>query len=192
MANKRQIYRLKVTLRFSRPPIWRRVKVYDDVTLYDLHRIIQVAMGWTDSHLHLFRQGRTFYGDPDPEFGPEVISEMKTRLRQVLQSPKDKLTYDYDFGDSWEHLVVLEAVEEPDPAVGYPLVVAGKRACPPEDVGGIPGFYEFIDAMSDANHPSHEDMIEWWGEPFDPEAFDLDAINSMFHPVGGKKRKSKA
>ena len=191
MAKTKKIYRLKVTLRYSRPPIWRRLKVYDDVTLYELHQILQVAMGWENSHLHMFRQGRTFFGEPDPEFGPDCVDETRTRLREVLLAPKDKLTYDYDFGDSWEHQVVLEAIEDPNPNDTYPMVVAGKRACPPEDVGGVPGYDEFLDAMADPNHPSHEEMRDWYGQLFDPNAFNLKAINLMFQPAGGKKRGSR-
>jgi hypothetical protein len=191
MAKTKKIYRLKVTLRYSRPPIWRRLKVYDDVTLYELHQILQVAMGWENSHLHMFRQGRTFFGEPDTEFGPDCIDEARTRLREVLLVPKNKLTYDYDFGDSWEHQVVLEAIEDPDPNETYPMVVAGKRACPPEDVGGVPGYEEFLDAMADPNHPGHEDMRDWYGQPFDPNAFNLKAINLVFQPAGGKKRGSR-
>ena len=138
MAKPKRIYRLKVTLRYSRPPIWRRLKVYDDVTLYELHQILQVAMRWENSHLHMFRQGRTFFGEPDPEFGPDCIDETRTRLREVLLAPKDKLTYDYDFGDSWEHQVVLEAIEDPDPNDTYPMVVAGKRLARPKMLAAFP------------------------------------------------------
>lgn len=192
MAGDRKIYRLKVTLRSSKPPIWRRIKVYEDISLQELHTVLQVAMGWMNCHLHQFIRGNVFYGPPDPDFGFECESEVKTRLHDVLHSPKDKMIYEYDFGDSWKHQVVLEAVEEPAQGVNYPVVVAGKRACPPEDVGGIYGYYDFLAALADPEHPEHEDMREWLGEPFDPDFFDLESINEMLLSLfkkPGKRRR---
>ncbi len=180
------VYQLKVTLRRSRPPIWRRVLVQADLTLDRLHQILQVVMGWTDSHLHQFRFGETYFGTPDPEWDLEVQNEKKIRLNEVLRRPKERMVYEYDFGDSWKHDVVLEAVVPAEPRGRYPIVLAGKRRCPPEDVGGIPGFYYFLEAMGDPKHPEHRDMKEWCGEPFDPEEFDAQEINVAIH--GGWRR----
>lgn len=177
----KMVYQIKVTLRGTRPPIWRRVQVPKDVTLYRLHRILQVVMGWTDSHLHQFRVGDTFYGTPDPEFDFEVRNEKKVGLQDVLPRPKARVVYEYDFGDGWEHDLALESLVPALPKVRYPLVLAGKRRCPPEDVGGIGGFYHFLEVMGDAKHPEHRDMREWWGGPFDPDAFDVQEINRRFH-----------
>lgn len=139
MAPGKPIYQLKVTLRGSRPPIWRRILVLGDITLYQLHRIIQVVMAWTESHLHQFRRGNIDYGASDPEFGVKRQNERRVRPYEVLQKPKDRMGYEYDFGDGWEHDVLLEEICSPRRAARYPQVLAGKRACPPEDVGGIGG-----------------------------------------------------
>lgn len=183
-----RVFQLKVTLRDWRPPIWRRFCVPDDITLYRLHGILQVVMGWTDSHLHQFRVGNEYFGTPDPEFGIELRNEKKARLREVLRRPKDRMIYEYDFGDGWLHDVVLEKITSAAHGVRYPVVLAGKRACPPEDVGGVGGYYEFLRAISDPDHPDHGDMMEWWGRPFDPDAFDVQAINRAFHGGWGPAR----
>lgn len=172
------IYQLKVTLRGTRPPIWRRVRVAGDVTLYRLNDILQTVMGWTGGHLHQFCVGNTFYGTPDLEFGLEMRNEKKVRLSEVLQRPKERMVYEYDFGDGWEHDVVLEAVTATVPGERYPVVVAGKRRCPPEDVGGVVGFYDFLETMADPKHPEHKNMREWWGGIFDAKAFDIQDVNA--------------
>lgn len=173
-----RVYRLKITLKGSKPPIWRRVELADDITLARLHRIIQAAMGWTDSHLHMFSVGRTSYGVPDPDYDEDVRDERRVRLSQLLTAPKQKLSYEYDFGDSWTHEVLLEQALAPEPGVRYPRCTAGKRACPPEDCGGVWGYAEFVEAIADPEHPQHEELLEWVGGEFDPELLELDAINA--------------
>ncbi len=180
-------YRLKVTLRGSRPPIWRRVQVDADATLLRLHEILQVVMGWTESHLHQFRRGATLYGRPDPELGMHQENERRIRLRDVLRRPKDRMIYEYDFGDGWEHDVVLGASTSTvgnKPAV---RVLAGKGACPPEDVGGLWGYFRFLEAIQTPKHPEHHDMLEWGGQ-FDPDAFDVEAINKHFQNRSRRRR----
>lgn len=171
------VLQLKVTLRHIRPPIWRRVDVPADTSLLDLHRVLQGAMGWTDSHLHQFEQNGLTYGPPDREFGEPVISERKTRVGQLLQHAKARLLYTYDFGDGWEHEVVVESIKDPSPDARYPRVIDGKRACPPEDVGGPPGYADFLDAVSNPAHEEYASMIEWIGGPFNPEHFDVIVAN---------------
>ena len=177
------IYQVKVTLKGSKPPIWRRILVASDTRLGKLNRILQDVMGWTDSHLHQFIVGQTYYGVPDPDFDLDVRSERTVPLNRVLQEPKDKIIYEYDFGDSWEHELLLEKVLPPDPAIRYPICVTGKRACPPEDCGGIWGYAELLEALASPNHPEHASMLEWAGDDFDPEAFDLEDVNSMLRQV---------
>jgi len=155
--------------------------VLSDIALSRLHTILQVVMGWTDSHLHQFLAGGTYYGTPDRELGIERQNERRVRLNEVLRRPKDRMVYEYDFGDGWEHDIVLERTMSPVPRGRYPIVVAGKRACPPDDVGGIGGYYDFLDAIKDPKHPDHHDMMEWCGGSFDPEAFDVQEINRLFH-----------
>ena len=179
-------YRLKVTLRGSRPAIWRRVEVNPDVTLFRLHQVLQAVMGWTDSHLHQYRRGSTYYGQLDPEFGMRRENERRIHLGDVLHTPKDRMIYEYDFGDGWEHDVVLESTEVPIKGGPEVRVVAGKGACPPEDVGGLGGYYRFLEAIADPNSPEHKEMLEWGG-PFNPGAFDIDEVNEYFQ----KRRRTR-
>ena len=181
------VYQIKVTIRNSRPPIWRRFQVFSDITLYQLHGILQVVMGWTNSHLHQFRAGGIYYGKPDKELGMDVKNEKGVRLNKVLPKIKDRIVYEYDFGDGWEHDLVLENILSAEPEGKYPIAVKGKRACPPEDVGGIWGYGDFLEAIKNPNHPEHKTMIEWCGGSFDPEEFDIDEINWFYHPELRKK-----
>jgi len=175
------VYQLKVTLRGIRPPIWRRVLVRSDLTLNQLHDVLQLVMGWRNSHLHQFRVGRTYFGTPDPELPFEVHSEKRIRLNEVLRRPKARMVYEYDFGDGWEHDVVLEAVIGAEPRGRYPIVLAGKRRCPPEDVGGVGGYYGFLEAIRNPKHPEHREMKTWWGGLYNPDEFNPQEINVAFH-----------
>jgi hypothetical protein len=182
-------YQLKVTLRGARPPIWRRLEVKGDTKLSTLHQILQVAMGWTDSHLHQFIAKDKIYGTPDPDFFMDCEDERKVRLDQVLRRPKDRMVYVYDFGDSWEHEVLVEKVVPAEKGRGrYPLVTAGKRASPPEDCGGIPGYYQLLEVLGNPRHPEHEEMLKWCGEEYDPDEFDLQEVNRMFHGGWGPSK----
>jgi hypothetical protein len=180
-----EIYQLKITLRYIRPPIWRRVQVPSDITLAKLHRIIQTAMGWYDSHLHQFIVGEKYYGVPSiDEFSElELKDERQARLSQVLSKPKQKIVYEYDFGDGWEHTILLEKILQPEPAVRYPCCVAGARACPPEDCGGTGGYENFLAAIRDPKHEEHDEYLEWIGGEFDPEEFDLEDFNAAVRRI---------
>jgi hypothetical protein len=157
------------------------LEVRGDTTLFLLHHILQDAMGWTDSHLHQFIAKGKCYGTPDPDF-LDRENERKVRLDQVLKKPKDRMVYEYDFGDSWEHEVVVEKVVPAETGRGrYPLVTAGKRACPPEDCGGIPGYYRLLEVLGNPRRPEHQEMLEWCGEEYDPEGFDPQEVNRVFH-----------
>ena len=183
------LYRLKVTLRGLRPLIWRRFLVPSDITLKRLHDSLQMVMGWTNSHLHQFESHGVHYRISGREFGVECVSENRMALCEVLCRPKDRLVYEYDFGDCWIHDVVLEAVLPPGKGGCYPVIEAGKRACPPEDVGGDYGYLNFLEAIADPKHPEHEDMLEWIGGSFDPEAFNVVEANLAFH--GGWVRRKE-
>ena len=178
-----QIYQLKITLKESRPPIWRRFQVRSDVTLAKLHRIIQEVMGWFDGHLHQFIVGRIYYGVPDPDDLSETRDERKVRLDQILSVPGRKIVYEYDFGDGWEHEIVLEKILSPDPKTRYPRCLDGARACPPEDCGGIYGYADFLEAIRNPEHEEHEEMLEWIGGEFDQEEFDLEAVNQSLKSI---------
>lgn len=177
------IYQLKITLKDSKPPIWRRVLVASDMPLSKLHRIIQAAMGWWDSHLHQFIVGDIYYGVPDPDYWHEVKDERRAKLNQVAPAEKSRLIYEYDFGDDWLHVVQVEKVLPPDPAQKLPICIKGKRACPPEDVGGVWGYDTFLEALNDPAHPEHEMYKEWIGDKFDPDAFNLDEVNARLRTI---------
>jgi hypothetical protein len=193
------IYQLKVTLLGTRPPIWRRLLVPSGFALEDLHSVVQAAMDWDDSHLHEFRIGHERFGKPDRTDGfmalDRVRSERTTRLFMVLSKVGAKARYTYDFGDSWEHAMVVEKVLPPEEGVPYPVCVAGKLHGPPEDCGGVPGYYNLLEALRDPTHPEHEDMLDWLGGEFDPEVFSVEAVNRRLAPIQrwwAKSRKQSA
>ena len=179
----RKIYQIKVTLKEIRPPIWRRLEVLSDTTLEELHVILQVAMGWGNYHLHQFTIGGIEYGQPDPDYGSEVEDERKVKLNQVAPEENAKFIYEYDFGDSWQHTVLIEKILPVEKGKHYPICVKGKRACPPEDVGGPWGYTNFIEAVLKLGHPEHEDMLEWVGGEFDPDAFSIEEINENLKQI---------
>ena len=174
-AKPTKIYQLKITLKYIRPPIWRRIEVRSDVALDELHLILQAAMGWTNSHLHQFKVGKIYYGEPSiDEFSDlNLKDESKARLNKVLSKPKQKMIYEYDFGDGWEHEILLEKVLPRDSMVRYPRCLGGARACPPEDCGGVHGYANFLEAISDPEHEEHDEYLEWIGGEFNPEKFDV-------------------
>ncbi len=182
-----EIYQLKVTLLNTRPPIWRRLLVPAGFTLEGLHGVLQLAMGWDDSHLHEFRVGKKRFGKPDSDDElmdlSEIGDERTAHLFQVIGKAGAKAVYTYDFGDSWEHAIVVEKVLQPEPGVTYPLCVAGKLQCPPEDCGGIPGYYNLLKVIRDPADEEYEDMLEWVGGKYDPEAFSVDDVNRRLVPL---------
>jgi len=171
------IYQIKISLIGAKPPIWRTVLVSSNLGLASFHDVIQVVMGWTDSHLHQFIANKVFYGMPDDDFELEMEDENKYKLSQLLKKEKDTLIYEYDFGDSWEHKILLEKILPFESKTALPVCIKGKRACPPEDCGGIWGYEELLETISNPKHPDHDYMLEWLGGEFDPEEFDLEDIN---------------
>jgi len=184
-----EIYQLKVTLLGTMPPIWRRLLVPADLTLAQLHDVLQAAMGWLDCHMHEFCVGRRHFGKPNPEdrlMGmPPVENERTVRLSSVLGRVGAKAIYTYDMGDSWEHGIVLEKRLPADPHTTYPACTSGQLACPPEDCGGIGGFYDLLDALGDPTHEQHEELQDWVGDEYDPDAFSIDDVNRMLAPRRG-------
>jgi len=189
------IYQLKITLRDFRPPIWRRVLVPGMFTLHKLHQVIQIAMGWSDSHLHRFLVDGIYYSAPYPDSDWQDTDDEDSRritLGQIA-SLNRKFKYEYDFGDGWEHEIVVEKVLLPEPGAMYPQCLKGKGACPPEDVGGVGGYANFLEAIRDPNHAEHQMYVEWIGGEFDPTAFDLAATNQALQRVKPKvKRRASA
>jgi hypothetical protein len=185
MKNKENsIYQFKVTLKGSSPLIWRRVQVENSITLHRLSSIILETMGWSGGHLHQFYIGGKFYNVPYEEAGfTRTIDEREVKLSDLMKKEIKKFQYEYDMGDGWEHELILEKAIEPDKNVSYPACIDGKRACPPEDCGGIPGYEEFLKAILNPKHPEHESMLEWIGEAFDPEKFDINEVNESLKDI---------
>lgn len=171
-------YRLKIGLRGAKPPIWRRLQVPAAATLADLHHVIQVAFGWQDSHLHEFEAGRRRYAGSDVD---GALDEAGVRLAEVAGAG-GRLRYTYDFGDDWEHDILVEEVL-PAGGPGHAVCVAGRRAGPPEDCGGIWGHAELCAALADPGHPDHADRLDWLGGGYDPAAFDKDAVNRVLQRI---------
>jgi len=177
---KPKVYELRIELDGIVPSVWRRIIVPGTITLPELHDLLQLVMGWTDSHLHSFTIGKHTYSS---NAGNGDLAEMKMidesghTLVDLLGESVKTFLYEYDFGDSWLHHIDVEAVTEPNPDWQYPLCVAGARAAPPEDVGSVPGYQEFLAAIGDPNHEEHDSMLTWVGGAFDPDGFDLNAIN---------------
>lgn len=193
MAGDKLIYQLKVTLEDSKPPIWRRILVPAEITLYNLHETIQIAMGWMNYHLHMFTIYGQIFGDPaDDEydnFGTK--NETRYNLKQLGLSEKSKFFYTYDFGDSWDHVILVEKILPAEKGEQYPVCLKGKRACPPEDVGGVWGYEDFLDAITDPSHEEHDEFLEWIGDDFDPEEFDLEYVNAALKSIKPTRGRRK-
>lgn len=171
------IVSLKVTLRGTKPPIWRRLLMPDTMTLDDLHQAIQAAMGWGDCHLHAFDIDGRQYGDRQTI--DDVADENRLTLKGLLKSGVARFAYTYDFGDNWEHTVAIEKTRPAIDGEAYPLCVAGKRACPPEDCGGPWGYQHLLEVLADPDHPDYADQKEWVDEDFTPDHFDTVAANAV-------------
>lgn len=188
-----QIYQIKVFLNRIRPMIWRRILVSGDTTLSDLHDILQMVMGWENDHLHEFKiDGKIYDHSDDWEFidlgwedslWDDSLSEHKFTLSQLITREGQRFTYTYDFGDRWEHTLLVEKILPPQEGFRYPVCLKGARACPPEDIGGVWGYQYFLEAIRDPNHVDHEHYLEWYGGDFDPEAFNLEEVNNLLRRI---------
>jgi len=181
------IYQLKVTLLDTRPPIWRRLLVPSGFTLEDLHAVVRAAMDWDDSHLHEFRIGKKRFGKSHPSdrlIGMDPIGNERTaHLFMVLGKVGAKAVYTYDFGDGWEHVIVVEKVLPREAGDVYPVCVDGKLHGPPDDCGGIPGYYRLFEALRDPHHPEYKELLDWVGGEFNPEAFSVAEVNRRLAPI---------
>jgi hypothetical protein len=177
------VHLLRVTLLDVTPPVWRLVRVPSALTLSGLHAVVQIVMGWEDIHLHEWRAEDRSFGPPDEEdWGEEMEDESTAVLAEV--APADSvLHYDYDFGDGWEHLIEVVAIEPYDATVPPVAVLDGARAAPPEDCGGPRGYEHLVDALADPDDPEHDDVVAAFGDAFDPDEFDRAAINRRLEPL---------
>jgi len=180
---EKQVYQIQIVLKGSKPQIWRKVLVPSDIFMFDFHLVIVLAMGWTGLHLHQFEiDGKTYSErDPDDDFWDEsdFIDYGDMRLSEFMKKEGDKMSYEYDFGDGWEHNIVLEKILPFEKGQNYPQCIDGKMACPPEDCGGIGGYALMLEALKDPNHEEYEYYVDWIGEDFDPIAFNKEEVNEV-------------
>lgn len=178
----------KVTLRHIQPPIWRRMVLSDNHALSHLHEVIQVAMGWHNCHLHSFQIGDVCYTSKDTSEMEDMDMEREDRIRlkELTVRPKQKFLYEYDFGDSWAHEIVVEKILPFDPQGQYPICLDGARAGPPEDCGGFPGYCDILEALKTPKKTEEQkELLEWLEDDYDPERFNLEAVNRK---LGGKHK----
>lgn len=179
-----RVYQFKITLKGTRPLVWRRIQVPETYTFWDLHVAIQDAMGWSDYHLHEFELvdpstgAKTAIGMPDEEFDfdKKILPDWKQKIADWFFLENRSANYTYDFGDGWRHTVKLEKILPRGNNVDYPKCVDGKRACPPEDCGGVWGYEDLLKAIKNPQHERHEELLVWIGGEFDPEHFDVEEV----------------
>lgn len=179
----KKIFQIQIALEGSKPKIWRRVLIPSDLLLSDFHTIIQITMGWSNSHLHQFIKDDTFYTMKMNENSlwedMDTVDYKKMKVSDLLKNEKEEIVYEYDFGDSWEHAITLEKILPVDDSVKYPICLTGKMKAPPEDCGGIWGYADMLEALEDPEHEEYEEYVEWLGDDFDPQYFDKNEINKL-------------
>jgi Plasmid pRiA4b ORF-3-like protein len=188
-----EIATARIALRDTDPVIWRQVELPTSLTLKVLHDIVQAVMGWFDYHLWEFTIGKQRYGLPmDEDWGTEPrIDAGKVRLRDVLKPHKTVIEYLYDFGDSWRHRITVTDIRAGEPGVSYPRYIGGAWNAPPEDCGGIPGFYEMLEARADPKHPNHAEVTEWLDD-YDPKIIDELPIKYALGRIANRRNAAKA
>lgn len=193
MSDRNRIARLKIELDDWQPAIWRRVEVPLTTTLKGLHDVVQAVMPFQDYHLFEFRTDDRRYAIPNPEWDFEkTLSAKTTRLATLVERGVSELTYTYDFGDDWRHTISVESVGEADTAVEYPRFIEGQHRAPPEDVGGLPGFELFIEAIADPDHEDHGHLMRWSGGTFNPDALDVTEIHKRIAKLARRRTIGKA
>ena len=180
------IYQIQISLNYFKSKIWRRLLIPSDLLLSDFHKIIQTSMGWKNSHLHHFIKNQTFYSerlyDDDLWDDFDNVDYRKIKISDLLKEENEKIIYEYDFGDSWNHDIILEKILTRDNQLKYPICLSGKMNCPPEDCGGIGGYSEMLEILKQPDHEEYESYIEWLGGEFDPEYFNMNEVNEMLKP----------
>lgn len=185
-----KIIQLKIKLRSTSPPIWRRILVQEHTALFELHEIIQIAMGWQNCHLFLFQINGQIYdehGDLDIWMGDEedvkqegileAFSPLDFSLEELITQTDQKFAYIYDFGDNWYHEILVEKFLPIDPDLNYPVCIGGKMQCPPEDIGGLYGFYEMLYILEGKDSREKASLLKWLNKPYEPKYFDIESVN---------------
>lgn len=188
MATIEQAVQLKIALKHSEPSIWRRVMVKSSITFFELHHTIQIAMGWENYHLFEFKVNDYRIGELDEEFADvdfvdsKVINCLNITLGEILPEIEN-FSYEYDFGDGWNHDILIEKTMPLEENAIYPRCIEGELNCPPEDCGGIPGYYHLLEIIKDKKHPEYKQMYQWLGGKFAPGKFDLRAANKFLEHI---------
>ena len=197
-SNVDRIARVHIALNHMKPAIWRRVEVPLTTSLRGLHEVIQAAMLFENYHLFQFdvivADETRHYGMPDPDGDDwiKIVDAKNVKLGSLVERDVKLLSYTYDFGDNWEHTITIEETGMADPAIDYPRFIEGERRAPPEDVGGIPGFEEFLDAMKKPHHPERKQMLGWYGGVFQPEEIDVPKITRNIAKLARRRAIGKA
>jgi hypothetical protein len=176
------IFQLRIDLNDAHVPIWRRVLVPGSVRVAKLHDMLQAAMGWTNSHLHSFEVDGTTYGMQFDDYPEDELDEKEFTVLRAL-GDATKFSYEYDFGDGWEHTITVESMSRPQMGIKFGVCLDGAGACPPEDCGGVWGYKNLVDVLADPTHEEHEELSGWIGGPIDPMAFDLAIVNARLQAV---------
>ena len=185
------VIQMRISLDYIEPEIWRRFIVDSSITLHKLHKIIQIVMGWTDSHLYSFTIRKVEYQMPSPEgydffdsfdVNQQPINSKKIILHDLNLRARQKFEYLYDFGDNWKHTILVEKIFQATDDTMVPYCIEGKRACPPEDCGSIPGYYQILEVLKNATTQEDKELLEWVGDDYNPELFDFRNINITLHP----------
>jgi Plasmid pRiA4b ORF-3-like protein len=190
------IVRLRIALEGTEPPIWRRVDVPANMSLKELHSVIQAAMGWQNMHLYHFQAGRQRIIGPGLDdlggIGARSVGAGSVLIGDLTARGITRFSYVYDMGDNWEHTIEIEQRLSINPALAYPRLIDGALRCPPEDCGGIPGFYDFLDAINDPKHPRHDDLVDWYGDMFDANVLDIDGITKKLGRIAARRKAKSA
>jgi hypothetical protein len=181
-AGGQAVFQLRVQLQEVHPVVWRRILVPGSVRLSKLAGILCTCVGWQNSHLHQFRTANALYGMHVEEWDDDEIDEKTVSVLQVFRDER-RFIFDYDFGDNWHHEVIIENLTWSHHALKFAVCIDGQNACPPEDVGGVGGYGNFLRAITDAEHDEHDDYLEWAGGSFDPGAFDLGSVNAELQRI---------
>lgn len=189
-----RIARIRIELKDIDPAIWRQVEVPLTTSLKGLHDVIQAVMPFENYHLFVFEAGGKRYGISDPQWDHvrETLDAKNINLGILVERGVSAFSYTYDFGDDWRHSVTIESVTAADPKLDYPRFIDGSRRAPPEDIGGIPGFEEFLDAMANPRHPGHKRLTEWYGGSFDPNDLNLTVIGDRIGKLARRRALGKA
>jgi len=188
------IIQLKITLQGTKPVIWRRILVDKSTKFSQFHNIILATMGWYGGHLYEFSVPGLRIGEPhtdDEGWGDELVDASKMTLNSLISDRKIKFKYIYDFGDCWEHLIKVEKFWEKIEGIKYPFCIDGELNCPPEDCGGVWGFYNLLETIKDKTHPEHKEMLKWVDGHFDEEYFDKESINAKLQQFSTQSKTVK-